>query len=70
MVNPEPFGHPIIGDIIRTQWCGKGKADIQAYMAMVAQKKIPEAVILAVVTAVRVYVTSHDVYNWITFTLG
>jgi hypothetical protein len=49
-----PFGHPIIDDIIRTQWFGKGRADVQTYKKMVGIGKVPEFVIILVVTAVRV----------------
>lgn len=52
VVNNEPFSHAIIGDMIRNQWFGKGKADIQAYHKMMELKKIHEEIIILVVTAV------------------
>jgi Domain of unknown function (DUF6532) len=52
IVDTEPFGHPIIADIIRAQWFGKGKADVRAYNKMVALSETPETIIILVVTAV------------------
>jgi Domain of unknown function (DUF6532) len=58
-----PFSHPILSDIICAQFFGKGKADIETYNKMVAEGKIPEAVVILVVTAVRVM---HTFGPWLT----
>lgn len=46
------FQHPIILDIIRAQWFGKGKADLLTLHRMLEDQKIFGRVIVLVVTAV------------------
>lgn len=48
----QPFSHPILTDIIRQQWFGRGKADVRAYQKMVSQKMVFGRIIVLVVTAV------------------
>lgn len=52
LLKTEPFSHPIIADLIRSQWFGKGKADIHAYNKMLASQQIEEEIIILVVSAV------------------
>ena len=37
----QAFMHPIIGDIIRAQWFGKGKADTKTMHRMVNDQSVP-----------------------------
>jgi hypothetical protein len=53
VVDREPFGHPIITDLMRAQWCSKGKADVQTFKKLCTMKQIPDSIIILVVTAVR-----------------
>lgn len=48
-----PFKHAIIGDILRSQWFGKGKADILTTTKIVSVKKVMGPIIVLIVTVVR-----------------
>lgn len=63
MTKTRPFSHPILSDIIRNQFFGKGKADVETYNKMVAERKVAKAVVILVVTAVRV---PHTFGPWLT----
>ncbi|KAH9922568.1 hypothetical protein B0H21DRAFT_701462, partial [Amylocystis lapponica] len=49
----EPFKHPILVDIIRGQWFGKGKADVAAMNKMITLKLVMGELIALVVTVVE-----------------
>ncbi|KAH9928059.1 hypothetical protein B0H21DRAFT_693515, partial [Amylocystis lapponica] len=49
----EPFKHPILVDIIRGQWFGKGKADVATMNKMITLKLVMGELIALVVTVVR-----------------
>jgi hypothetical protein len=53
ITDKEPLGHPIIVDLIKSQFFGKGKADMQTFNKLVKMKKIPESMIILVITTVR-----------------
>ena len=55
ILNTEPFAHPIISDLIRSQWFGRGKADGRTFNKMVGLKEIPGEVIILVVSVVRIF---------------
>ncbi|KAH9920037.1 hypothetical protein B0H21DRAFT_827328 [Amylocystis lapponica] len=49
----EPFKHPILVDIIRGQWFGKGKADVATMNKMITLKLVMGELIALVVTVVE-----------------